>query len=152
MATRWFDYDGDGWLDLFIGNESVDPKDPDYCELFHNNHDGTFTECAKACGINIAAFVKGVACADYDNDGRPDLYLSVRGGNHVLLHNDGPDTSGQWHFSDVTARSGPITGPRLSFGTFFFDYDNDGWEDLLCFGYFLKNGVGDIAADYLGLA
>jgi hypothetical protein len=156
MASRWFDYDGDGWLDLFIGNESVDPNDLDWCELFHNNGNGTFTECARASGINVAVFVKAVACADYDNDGRPDLYLSVRGGKNILLHNDGlvdqPVPLGPvWHFSDVTSRSGPITEPILSFGTFFFDYDNDGWEDLLAFGYYLPNGVGDVAADYLGL-
>jgi hypothetical protein len=151
QACRWFDFDGDGWLDLFIGNESSDPNDPDWCELYHNNRDGTFTECAKACGINIASFVKAVACADYDNDGRPDLYLSVRDGKNVLLHNDGPDASGQWHFSDVTVRSG-LGGPLVpSFGTFFFDYDNDGWQDLVVFGFYLPHGVGDVAADYMGL-
>jgi FG-GAP-like repeat/ASPIC and UnbV len=151
QTSRWFDYDGDGWLDLFIGHESLDPNDPDWCELFHNNRDGTFTECASACGIKIAAFVKGVASADYDNDGRPDLYLSVGDGKNILLHNDGPDASRQWHFSDVTTRSGPITDPILSFGTFFFDYDNDGWDDLLVFGYNLRGGLVDVAADYLGL-
>ncbi|HTL54890.1 MAG TPA: CRTAC1 family protein [Candidatus Limnocylindrales bacterium] len=151
QTARWFDYDGDGWLDLFIGNESTDPNDPDWCELYHNNRNGTFTECARTSGINVAAFVKGVACGDYDNDGRPDLYLSVRDGKNILLHNDGPDASGQWHFSDVTDRSGPVGEPIWSFGTFFFDYDNDGWEDLLVFGYRLPNGVADIAADYLGL-
>jgi hypothetical protein len=151
QATRWFDYDGDGWLDLFVGNESTDPNDPDWCQLYHNNHDGTFTECAQACGIRIAQFVKGVACADYDNDGRPDLYLSVRDGPNILLHNDGPDATGQWHFSNATARTPAVAGPNVSFGTFFFDYDNDGWEDLLVFGYYLKHGLGDVAADYLGL-
>ncbi|MBL9174904.1 MAG: CRTAC1 family protein [Verrucomicrobiales bacterium] len=155
QASRWFDYDGDGWLDLFIGNESLDPKDPDRCELFHNNGDGTFTECAQACGINVAAFIKGVACADYDHDGRPDLYLSSRSGPNILLHNDGlvPQPAPLrpiWHFSDVTARSGPITQPLMSFGTWFFDYDNDGWEDLFVVGYYLPNGVGDVASDYLG--
>jgi len=157
MACRWFDFDGDGWLDLFIGNESLDPKDPDWCELYHNNHDGTFTECAKESGISVAGFVKGVACADYDHDGRPDLYLSVRGGRHILLHNDGQvdqplPLRPTWHFSDVTASSGISLAPFPSFGTFFFDYDNDGWEDLMVFGYYLPHGVGDVAADYLGLS
>ena len=151
QTARWFDYDGDGWLDLFIGNESTDRDDPDWCELYHNNRNGTFTECARACGIKVAAFIKGVACADYDNDGRPDLYLSIRHGKNILLHNDGPDASGQWHFSDVTDRSGPVAEPPWSFGTFFFDYDNDGWEDLLVFGYYVPGGIGDVAADYLGL-
>lgn len=156
MACRWFDYDGDGWLDLFIGNESLDPNDPDWCELFHNNHDGTFTECAEESGLRIAQFVKGVACADYDNDGRPDLYLSVRGGPNILLHNDGPidrppPLTPVWRFRDVTSAAGPVAEPIVSFGTFFFDYNNDGWEDLVCFGYYLPNGVGDVAKDYLGL-
>ena len=155
MATRWFDFNGDGWLDLFVGNESIDATDPDPCELFRNNGDGTFTECARASGIRIAKFVKGVACGDYDNDGRPDLYLSIRNGDNIMLHNDGPtydsvEITG-WKFSDVTRRAGPIKDPAFSFGTFFFDYDNDGWEDLVCFGYWLSNGVGDVAADYLGL-
>ncbi len=150
QTSRWFDYDGDGWLDLFIGNESTDPNDPDWCELYHNNHDGTFTECAAACGLKIAAFVKGVACADYDNDGRPDLYLSVRDGPNILFHNDGPDASGRWHFSDVTQKAG-VAEPIFSFPTWFFDYDNDGWEDLFVSGYSTPHGVADIAADYLGL-
>ncbi|HEX7861001.1 MAG TPA: CRTAC1 family protein [Verrucomicrobiae bacterium] len=156
MATRWFDFNGDGWLDLFIGNESLDPRDPDPCELFRNNGDGTFTECAQEVGIIIAKFVKGVACGDYNNDGRPDLYLSMRNEAKVLLRNDGPTYEGLkavgWKFTDVTKRSGPIEDPQLSFGTFFFDYNNDGWEDIICFGYWLSNGVGDVAADYLGLA
>jgi hypothetical protein len=152
QASRWFDYDGDGWLDLFIGNESTEQRNPDWSELFHNNRDGTFTECAKACGIYVAEFVKGVACADYDNDGRPDLFLSVRkNGRKILLHNDGPNASGGWGFSDVTDWSGVMT-EALSFGTFFFDYDNDGWEDLLVFGYNVAEGsVSDVAKDYLGL-
>jgi len=149
QASRWFDFDGDGWLDLFIGNESLDPNDPDWCELYRNNRNGTFTECAQVSGIRVAAFVKGVASADYDNDGRPDLFLSVRGGPKVLLHNDGPDASGQWRFSDRTAAAGVDT-KILSFATFFFDYDNDGWEDLFLSGYYLENGVGDVAMDYLG--
>lgn len=151
QTSRWFDFDGDGWLDVFIGHESTDGRSPDRCQLFHNNRDGTFTECAAACGIQIAAFVKGVACADYDNDGRPDLYLSIRDRGHVLLHNDGPDASGHWHFSDATEQAGIPKTKFPSFGTFFFDYDNDGWEDLLVFGYYLEKGVGDVAADYLGL-
>lgn len=156
MACRWFDYDGDGWLDLFVGNESVDPKDPDRCELYRNNRDGTFTECAQESGIHIAAFVKGVACADYNNDGRPDLYLSVRGAPNILLRNDGlverpAPLRPVFRFTNVTAQSGPIAGPDLGFGTFFFDYNNDGWEDIVAFGYFLPTGVGDVAADYLGL-
>lgn len=156
MACRWFDYDRDGWLDLFVGHESTDPKDADWCALYHNNEGRSFTECAAMTGIRIAKFVKGVACGDYDNDGRPDLFLSVRGGSSVLLHNDGPKDrtpplTPTWHFTDITARAGPLREANLEFGCFFFDYDNDGWDDLLTFGYSLPNGVADVAADYMGL-
>jgi len=147
-SSVWFDYDGDGWLDLFIGCETTDPKDPDPCLLYHNNHDGTFTECALPCGLQIKRFVKGVTMLDYDNDGRPDLYISCRDGENMLFHNDGPDVSGQWKFSDVTTRSG--LKATTTFPTWSFDYDNDGWEDIFVSGYAARN-VGDIAADYLGL-
>ena len=155
-TSRWFDYDGDGWLDVFIGNETTDPSAPDFCELYHNNRDGTFLECAEGCGLHIIQNVQGVACADYDNDGRPDLYLSVNGGRNILLHNEGPADPKEpfgaaWKFRDVTAQAGPVVEPLASYGTFFFDYDNDGWEDLFVVGYGLPSGVADVAAEYLGL-
>lgn len=149
QTSVWFDYDGDGWLDLFVGNESTDPKDPDRCELFHNNRDGTFTECAVASGLDIVRYVKGVATADYDHDGRPDLYLSCLDGPNLLFHNEGAGTApGLWRFSEGAAKAG-VTEPLHSFPTWFFDFDNDGWEDLFVSGYSIRN-VGDIAADYLG--
>ena len=70
----WFDYNSDGWLDLFLANESR-RDDPNPCELFRNNGDGTFTECAAQHGLNFIAFFKGVTSADYNNDGRPALFL-----------------------------------------------------------------------------
>lgn len=150
QTSVWFDYDGDGWLDLFVGNETTDAKDPDLCELYRNNGDGTFRECAVASGVNVARFVKGVTAGDYDNDGRPDLYLSCLDGPNLLFHNDGPGkTPGQWQFTEVAKRAG-VTEPEHSFPTWFFDYDNDGWEDLFVSGYGIRN-VGDVAADYLGL-
>lgn len=150
QASAWLDYDGDGHLDLFIGNESVDPNDPDPCELFHNNGNGTFTECAAASGVALQRFVKGVACADYDRDGRPDLYLSCLDGRNVLLQNAGPTASGgPWKFRDASEEAG-VADQVLSFATWFFDYDNDGWEDLFASSYRIRN-VGEIAADYLGL-
>ena len=152
QTSVWFDYDGDGWLDVFIGNETTDPNDPgSRARLYHNNHDGTFTECAAACGLDARRFIKGVACLDYDNDGRPDLYLSCRNGTNMLFHNDGwPDASGRWKFSDATARALKRLRASTTFPTWSFDYDNDGWEDIFVSGYSVRN-VGDIAADYLGL-
>src|SRR5579883_1821876 len=149
QTAVWFDYDGDGWVDLFVGNETLDPNDPDPSQLFHNNRDGTFTECAALSGVALQGYVKGVASADYDHDGRPDLYITTRNRGNFLFHNDGPDAAGHWHFSDVTHQAG-VGAPLHSFSTWFFDYDNDGWEDIFVSGYSVQN-VGDIAADYLNL-
>jgi hypothetical protein len=153
QAAVWFDYDGDGWLDLYVGNESS-ANDSHPCHLFHSNRDGTFTDVAKTAGVDVVGFVKGVNAGDYDNDGRPDLYLSLVGEN-VLFHNDGPAREGkEWRFTSVEKKAG-VTEPHGSFGTFFFDYDNDGWLDLYVAGYGgvadLAGLSGSVAADYLGL-
>ncbi|HZN03866.1 MAG TPA: CRTAC1 family protein [Candidatus Polarisedimenticolia bacterium] len=148
QTAVWFDYDGDGWLDLFIGNEARQ-DDPHPCELFHSNRDGTFTEVAAQAGVAAVGFVKGVTSGDFNNDGRPDLYLSVRGAENILYRNDGA-SGGGWRFTDVAAEAG-VTEPFVSFPTWFFDYDNDGWEDLFVSGYLIRN-AGDLAADALGLA
>jgi len=151
QAAVWFDFDGDGWLDLFIGNESAG-GDNKPCELYHNNHDGTFTECAAAVGLDKVGFFKGVVSADYNHDGRPDLLLSRRDGPPVLFRNDGPGgpytvPRGGCYFTDVSDEAN-IIDPGQSFGCAFFDYDNDGWADILVCGYGVQD-VGDIAADYM---
>ena len=152
QTATWLDYDGDGWLDLFVGNESS-PGDPYPCHLFHSNRDGTFTDVAREAGVDLVAFVKGVVSGDYDNDGRPDLYLSVHSGDNVLFHNDGPRPGGGWSFTNV-AREAGVLEPLSSFATFFFDYDNDGWLDLYVagYGFQVEGGMpGSVAADYLGV-
>ena len=155
QTAVWFDYNADGWLDIFVGNESTEGN-ANPCELFRNNGDGTFTECAAETGVAIESFVKGVACGDFNNDGRPDLYLSCRGEpeTNYLLRNEGPVESsqsprGRWRFSNVT-RSARMVEPITSFPCWFWDYDNDGWLDLMMTGYSMQN-IGDLAADYLGL-
>jgi hypothetical protein len=155
QTAAWLDYDGDGWLDLFVGNESLPGLDHP-CELFHNNGDGTFSERARETGVAHVGFVKGVVSGDYDGDGRPDLFLSVMGADNVLYHNDGSAGPGRpWRFTDVAAAAG-VTAPRASFSTFSFDYDNDGRLDLFVAGYGRKSQPGlpvveDVAADYLGM-
>ena len=152
QTAVWLDYDNDGWVDLFLGNES-NGADQNRCELFHNNGNGTFTECAIESGVGFVGYVKGVCSSDFNHDGRPDLFLSVLGGANVLYRNDGPVTNAEgkvvWKFTDVARQAG-VTKPIFSFPCWFFDYDNDGWDDLFVCGYHIKN-VGDICADYLGL-
>jgi hypothetical protein len=148
QTAVWFDYDNDGWLDLFQGYESGKRSGQHPCALYHNNHDGTFTDVASQAGVDYIAYVKAATSGDYDNDGFPDLFLSVLRfggvGQCTLLHNNGNGT-----FTDMTIESG-IHKPDNAFSTMFFDYDNDGWLDLFVAGYRI-DGVQDIAADYMGL-
>src|SRR5205814_2316351 len=82
------------------------PGDTNRCELFRNNGDGTFTECAAEVGLDAIAFIKAVASGDYNNDGWPDLYVASRGQPKMLFRNDGPQSpnrsaKGAWKFSDL---------------------------------------------------
>jgi hypothetical protein len=105
---------------------------------------------APEIGLANLGYVKGVAWGDFNNDGRPDLYVSVMGGPNHLFRNDGRDgTTGRWVFTDVTQRAG-VAEPKYSFATWWFDYDNDGWLDLLAAGWHI-DGNNDIAAFHLGL-
>ena len=85
---------------------------------------------------------------DYDNDGRPDLYLSQARAPNRLLHNDGPQPGGGWRFSDTTAKAG-VAAPNDSFPAMWFDYDNDGWLDVYVGGYLGQSE--NVAADFLGI-
>ena len=148
QTAAWADYDGDGWLDLFVGHESVPGPDGKLqypSQLFHNNHDGTFTEVGEAMGLAQLGFVKGVAWGDFNNDGRPDLYVSVKGGRNHLFRNDGPSASGTpWRFTDVTQKAG-VAQQTNTFATWFFDYNNDGWPDIFVAGYSSKS-MRDVGA------
>ncbi len=173
QAATWGDYDNDGWLDLYIGNESrgeagrtasraAAAGEVHRCELYRNNGpdaDGlvTFTEVAKEAGVEAAGLVKGVAWGDYDNDGRLDLFVSRMSGHNLLYHNQGPGENGPGEngrptFVEVGEEAG-IGLPVDSFPTWFFDYDNDGWLDILAAGFatdFLDARANAVVEDYLG--
>ncbi len=152
QTAAWGDFDHDGWLDLMIGNESLG-ADRHPCELYRNNRDGTFTEIAAQVGAAVVGYVKGVVWGDYDNDGWLDLYLTRMLEPNLLLHNEAAADGGR-RFREVTAEAG-VGEPRYSFPTWFFDYDNDGWLDLLVAAYdaeYLAAGAANVAADYLGTA
>ena len=153
QTAAWADYDNDGWLDLYVGHEANTTENHP-SQLFHNNHDGTFTEVAGPNGLANMGFVKGVAWGDFNNDGWPDLYVSVKGAANHLFRNDGPmdprnPRADRWKFTDVTAQAG-VTEPLHSFATWFFDYDNDGWPDLFVAGFWVDT-LNDIGAFQLGL-
>jgi hypothetical protein len=127
QTAAWADFDRDGHLDLFIGNESG-LEAPNRSELFRNNGDGTFSDVANEAGVAVVGYVKGVTWIDFDNDLDPDLFVSLLGAPNKLFENrDG-------HFTDVTAKAG-VEKPYRSFPTWAWDFDNDGWEDLLVLSY-----------------
>ena len=141
-SAAWGDYDNDGWLDLYVGNESSPgPRPPHPCELFRSNGDGTFSEVGAALGVDAVGFVKGLVWGDYDNDGMIDLYLSLLNGDNLLYHNE------EGRFREVAATAG-VQEPYVSFPTWFWDYDNDGWQDILVAGFDMAD-LGDMAAIYL---
>lgn len=149
QTAVWADFNNDGWLDVFIGNEAAKSQGDNYnySELFINDH-GKFTEIAHEANIDINAFVKGVAAGDYDNDGDPDIYVSVNGEANFLFNNNTEKGSMDIKFSDASQEAG-ISGPYRSFPCWFFDFNNDGWLDIINFSYSANSADNDIAAEYL---
>ncbi|MEI6412094.1 MAG: VCBS repeat-containing protein, partial [Bacteroidota bacterium] len=134
QTATWNDFNKDGWLDLFIGNETSDPKKTHPCEFYINNQDGTFTNIANTNDFNVVAFVKGVTSGDYDNDGWPDIFISSLNSQKLLLHNKGIPGKVPT-FEEVSQKAGFAGDEQRSFPTGFFDYDNDGWLDLFACNY-----------------
>jgi hypothetical protein len=128
----FIDYDNDGWQDIFFVNSMDWPEhnngSKSFPALYHNNHDGTFTDVTRQAGLAIETYGLGCAVGDYDNDGYEDLYLTTVGSNH-LFHNQGNGT-----FKDVTAKAG-VASPGFSASAVWFDYDNDGKLDLFVTHY-----------------
>ena len=129
-----FDYDNDGWPDIFVVNGTTLDASPSASgptnHLYRNNHDGTFTDVTEQAGLHHTGWGQGVCVGDYDNDGYEDLYVTYYGMN-VLYHNNGDGT-----FSDVSAKAGVDgTGKAWGSGCAFVDYDRDGKLDLMVATY-----------------
>ena len=145
QTAVWADVNNDGWLDLFIGNETTDSAYPHPAELFINNQDGTFEKAGDAAGCAVTGFIKGVVAADYNNDGWPDLFLSMLDGRKLLLKNKG--IAGKMpQFEDATHAAGLDKDTTYTFPTWFWDYDNDGWPDIFVCGYRLEGSLAHAAA------
>lgn len=153
QTAAWADYDGDGDLDLYVGNEatasSTDPLqlfgqsgNPYPSQLFRNNGNGTFTDVARQAGVDNRRFAKGVAWGDFDDDGPPDLFVSNIGPNR-LYRNNGDGT-----FRDVAEDAGVVEPANGTFTSWFFDYDNDGDLDLFVGPY--STPAPQVFASYFG--
>jgi tetratricopeptide (TPR) repeat protein len=127
FSASWVDYDCDGYLDLFVPNNTggiFDRHVPN--RLFHNNGDGTFTDVTTEAGVGGILPAIGSSWGDYNNDGYPDLFVSGMG-HPQLLRNNGDGT-----FTDVSAQAG-LTDPAIGTVCAWCDYDNDGWLDVAQF-------------------
>ncbi len=131
-GVAFIDYDNDGWPDIFLvngtdwpghGQKHTTPK------LYHNNHDGTFTDVTHKAGLDVEMYGIGVAVGDYDNDGYDDLFVTAYGQSH-LFHNNGNGT-----FTDVTQKAGLGGIKEFNTSAAWVDYDKDGKLDLVVGNY-----------------
>ena len=137
QTGTWNDFNNDGLLDLFIGNES-EPS-----QLYMNQGDGTFVDKARSAGTTNDRYSKGSVSGDFNDDGRADIYVSNFGSDNRLYQNNGDGT-----FTDVAEKSG-VQGPRDSFPCWFWDYNNDGHLDLYVAAFTAT--IDQVAKSYLGL-
>lgn len=132
QTAVWADFDLDGWVDIFIANESA-PGNRNSCELFKNNGNGTFTDIARKAGLSATGLYKGVASGDLNNDRYPDIYLSNYLGENTLYFNTSKE-KGEVSFKNA-GYAVNVYLPARSFSTWIFDYNNDGNEDIFVSGY-----------------
>ncbi len=141
QTGAWADYDSDGDLDLYVGNEGSGTRAYP-SQLFRNDGD-RFTDVADEAGVSNDRYTKAVAWGDYDNDGDPDLYVSTNNTPNRLYRNKGDGT-----FEDVAAELGVTRPHKRSFATWFVDVDNDGWLDLFVGNF--ESPPGKVMAAYFG--
>ena len=131
-GVAFIDYDNDGWPDIFLVNGMDWPghvRQHSTPKLYHNNHDGTFTDVTHKAGLDIEMYGMGVAVGDYDNDGYDDLFVTALGQSH-LFHNNRNGT-----FADVTQKAGLAGVSEFSSSAAWVDYDKDGRLDLVVGNY-----------------
>ena len=133
-GVAWLDFDQDGLMDIFFvqsaATDLYEPPRPLQCALYRNNGDDTFTDVTEQAGVGgKGLYGQGVAIGDFDNDGYPDLYLTGYG-RAILYRNNGNGT-----FTDVTAKAGVADKGGWSTSAGWFDYDKDGWLDLVVTNY-----------------
>jgi hypothetical protein len=143
LGVALADYDGDGFTDIFVSNDGMQQY------LFHNNGDGTFTECGLESGVAFTADGKGMSgmgtvFQDYDNDGRPDVLVTVLPREiYSLYHNEG---GGNFNYASLEAGLGTLTSMSSGWGVGMEDFDNDGWKDLFVAQGHVLDNVQDIDA------
>ena len=143
LGVAFADYDGDGFTDIFVSNDGMQQY------LFHNNGNGTFTECGLESGVAFTADGKGMSgmgtvFQDYDNDGRPDVLVTVLPREiYSLYHNEG---GGNFNYASLEAGLGALTSMSSGWGVGLEDFDNDGWKDLFVAQGHVLDNVQDIDA------
>jgi len=165
QVAAFADLNHDGYLDLFIGNESSSSWQNVFSgggsasgtypsAIFMNNGDDSFTSHQSLPGFELNDFVKGAAWGDINNDHLPDLYVSVMGGENKLFVHRGIDENNLPRFEEIGTQAG-VSSPQFSFPTWFFDYDNDGLDDIFVATYDVRaisNVAHEVAREKLGLS
>ncbi|MFB6346956.1 MAG: FG-GAP repeat domain-containing protein, partial [bacterium] len=135
------DFNRDGWVDVFIGNEALSGRDQP-SKLYLNQAGDSFVDVSERVGLTLNDWVKGASWGDVNGDGLPDLYVSIYRGNNKLYINEGGNSISDWSFRKAAGRAG-VRGPKNSFATWFWDYNNDGNDDIFVANF---NRVGNSPA------